>query len=245
MTGYPHFWALVKHDLSFRRERITENRPGRRRWYTLASLVAWIAVVTWQGPNVHFNLNYAWYATWALPVMAIGVATGHIAHERKNGTAGWWLALPVPRWKLLLSKLVASGVLIVRGSAYLGMVAGLGIYTMWLNGTLSSTLISHFLLVGLTWTAAMYCLIPLTAATGVLMGVLDYSRLKDLSPAVWVLVVAAGWLAVAQHGWYLTVSTPLVVTLKATFGLVIAAAGLIATGVLWLSARILKRSSGM
>ncbi|WP_207711615.1 hypothetical protein [Sulfobacillus harzensis] len=55
----------------------------------------------------------------------------------------------MPRWKLLLSKWVASMILMVPRSGYLAVLTLLGIYTMVVNGTLSSTVQFHFLLNGL------------------------------------------------------------------------------------------------
>lgn len=261
MNGHQSFWSLVKHDLSFRRERSTDEWMGRRRWVvTVPGLLIWVAVVTWQGPHIHFNLNYAWYAALAVPIIAVGMATGHIAHEQKNGTAGWWLTLPRPRWQLVLSKWLSACVLMVRTSWYLVSVAALGVYTMALNGTLSTAHVTSFLVVGLTWAAVMYCLVPLMAAVGVLIGTMDFSRLKDLSWAVWLLVGAAAWIAVGQYGKFFVVSrvvakyghfltagraAPMAVTLKSTFGLGIAGTLVIAAGVLWIATRILNGSTGM
>ncbi|NMP22800.1 hypothetical protein [Sulfobacillus harzensis] len=64
----------------------------------------------------------------------------------------------------------------------------------------------------------MYCLIPPMAALGVLLGVLTYSRLKDLNPAVWLLLIAASWLPVTHPSLYVAVSQSTTLTVKPAFG---------------------------
>lgn len=247
MTGYQELGTLIHHELSYyRRERESEQHLGRRRWsLSVPGLVIWFAVITWQGPNIRFNLNYSWYATLALPLIAMGVATGHIVNERKNGTVGWWLSLPMPRYLLVLSKWVASILLTAQRSFYLAGIALLGVYAMMLNGTASPIIVGHFLLNGLTWTLIMYCLVPPLAALGLFMGTLTYSRWKDLIPGVWLVLVATGWLPVAHPGLYLTVNQALTVTIKPAFGLAVFATWLLSGFLFWLATRILTRVTGL
>lgn len=243
--SYP-FWSLVKHELSLRRDRRADGHLSLRRWsISIPSFVVWFVVVTWQGHNIHFNLNDAWYATLALPIMAMGVATRHISQERRNSTMGWWLALPMPRYQLLLSKWIASLILMIRRSTYLGVIAVLGPYTMMLNGTFSSEALFHFWLTGLSWTLLMYCLVPPLASVGVLAGVLRFSRLKDLGGALWLLLVAIGWLPVSHPKLYVTVSPTLSLTVKPTFALAMLATWLLGAILFGLSSRILSRTTGL
>lgn len=108
----------------------------------------------------------------------------------------------------MASQSIASMVLAVRSTAYLLLIASLGIYTMRLNGTLSTALIDHFLAHGLLFTAIMDCLIPLGAAMGLLLGLLRQSRLQALLPGVWLLVGLLIWLVSTHHPLSTVLSHP-------------------------------------
>lgn len=240
MSDYRPFGYLLKHDLSARGERASSTWLGLHRWPGLLfSVLLWLALTTWQGPHVHFNMNYDWYAVFALPVIAMGTATDQVTREHKYRTEGWWLALPFPRWQLLLSKSIASVVLAVRSAAYLGLVAVLGIYIMALNRTISSAAVFHFLVTGLTWTAVMCCLIPPMVAVGVLFGVLAVSRPMIPNVVVWLLLAAAIWLLIAHYSVYLAVSAPMLVTVKWVFAFGLAGAWIFAALMLWMTTSLL------
>ena len=246
MSGSAKVWALIRHEVSVRRQRDSEPGIGHRRWtITIPGFILWFLVITWQGSRIHFNLSYAWYATLALPILAMSGAARHLTHERTHNTEGWWLTLPLPRYQLILSKWVASLILTVRRSTYLAGVAVLGIYTMILNGTFSSSVLSRFLLTGLTWAFLMYCLVPGLAALGVLSGVLTFSRFHDLKGTVWLLLLVIGWLPISRPGLYLTVSHTMSVSVKPAFALAILVTWILAGVLLGIASRILARSTGM
>lgn len=246
MTGSLPFWSLVRHDLKLRRTRNCEERFRPQRWvFTFPSAIVWFLVLTWQGPHIHFNLNDGWYATLALPFMALGLARREISQERDRGTVGWWLTLPMPRHQLVLAKWIATLGLTVRRSTYLLLVAALGIYTMILNGTFSGAHVTHFLLTGLTWTALMYCLVPATAGLGILIGVLSFSRLRDLSWALWLLVVAVAWVPASHPNWYVTVSSTLRVTARPLFPLIVLGTWIAGACILWVASLVLDRATGL
>ncbi len=246
MIASAQVWALIRHEISVRRQRDSEPGIGRRRWtITIPSFILWFLVITWQGPRIHFNLNYAWYATLALPILAMSVAASHLTYERTHNTVGWWLTLPLPRYQLIVSKWAASLIQTVRRSTYLATIAVLGIYTMILNGTLSFSVLSHFLLTGLTWTILMYCLVPALAALGVLSGVLTFSRFHDLTATMWLLLLVIAWLPISRPGLYLSVSRTLSVSIKPAFILAVLVSWILAGVLLGIASRILARSTRM
>lgn len=241
MSARPTLRALTQHELTYRHNPSLSHGMARHpRIVFFVSAVIWVAVVTWQGPHVHFSMNDGWYATWALPFMALGEASSHTSREQKNGTLGWWLSLPAPRYYLLASKWMASIVVTIRQSSYLGAVAILGIYTMILNHTYSLSLMSHFLVTGIIWTLLMCCLLPPFAAVGILLGTLTFSRWTDLKIAVWALLIAAAGILIHPQ-LYLTVSPAMAVHVKPLFALAVAVTWLLGALIFQCSTLIMNR----
>jgi hypothetical protein len=149
------------------------------------------------------------------------------------------------RHQLVLAKWLATLGLTVRRSSYLLLVAVLGIYTMLLNGTFSGAHVAHFLVTGLAWVGIMYCLVPATAGLGILTGVLRISRLRDLSWAVWLLVVATAWVPLSHPSWYVTVSATLQVTIRPFFPVAVLGTWIADAGVLWVASLMLERATGL
>lgn len=241
MSRHSPFAALLKEDLASRHVPSPYGRwhgwPG-----LLGSALIWFALLTWLGHDIHFNVNAYWLAAFAVPFIASGTAHRHINQERRGGTIGWWLALPLPRYQLMASQWIASEILAIRSTVYLLIIALLGIYTMWLNGTLSASLVAHFLVHGLVFTVVMDCLIPLGAGLGLLLGVLEQSRLQATLPGVWLLGGALIWLASTYHDLFVVWVHPGVALHPAFIGVILASWAL-AVLILWLTTVIFERFS--
>ncbi len=247
MTSQQQLWALVRQNQSLRLDRNPASWMDRLRWApNLIGAVALFLAATGWGPKVHFSLDYVWYASWLVPIVAYGVSNRLLRYEETSGTLGWWLSLPQPRRHLVLSKWLSAGVMMPRQVIFLAWAAGLGLYVMVLNGTASYPHALHFLEVGVVWTAAMGCLVPGTAAIGVLLGVLNNFHLRSLEIGVWAaLGLAVGllvWGFKPRHRWYLSIRRPFTVVLKPEFLLLVALTWVVIVILLALATHILDRS---
>jgi ABC-type Na+ efflux pump permease subunit len=242
MSHYATFMALVRQDMTCRRNpRPVDHRLAWRWSGLVTNAVIWVALVTWQGPHIHFSLNYYWLAMLALPIMAVTSARRQITQERENGTVGWWISLPLSRWQLLLSKWISSLVLTVLSASYLLIIAGVGIYTMVLNHTFSLPVVSQFLLQGLIGLTICFGLMLPTTAFGILLGTIQYSPWRFLQTPIRLLLIAWAWLLLQQYHWFLRVRPPFYVTLHATSAIAVFVFLALAGLVLWISATTLDR----
>lgn len=202
MTTQSVFWALVKHDLRRRRRR---NVARSKTWTVLygvviAALVVIIATYISLSEQ-QVKLNDAWVFTYVLPFMSFGVTIGLMVHEWKDGTAGWWLSLPMSRLRLVTSKFIAALIRIILIIAAVYCAIGLLIvYTMVLEGQFNAHTVGQLLFTGLKWDALLLCVCPFIAALGVLIGVLTESRAKPIMPLIWIVFGCSGWLLSSFHG---------------------------------------------
>lgn len=188
------FWALIRHDFRLRK------RPANalsRRWritYAIAACVILLVAVSVEGHNQHFYLDDVWYFTFGYPFMTLGISSGRIKWEWRNGTSGWWVSLSMPRWQLILAKAISSFIraLMIYGGTYL-VVAILGAYTLMLRGTFNSQSIGRFLLLGLEWNGLLIGVAPFMIALGVLLAILSSSSARPLVPLMWVVVGGLWW----------------------------------------------------
>ncbi|MFD1676971.1 ABC transporter permease subunit [Alicyclobacillus fodiniaquatilis] len=202
MTTQSVFWALVKHDLRRRKRR---NVARSKTWVVLygtviAALVVIVATyVSLSGQRV--DLTDAWVFTYVLPFMSFGLTIGLLVHEWKDGTAGWWLSLPMSRLRLVTSKFVAALIRMILLVAAVYCATGLLIlYTMVLEGNFNAHTAGQFLLTGLKYDGLFLCVCPFIAAFGVLIGVLTESRAKPIMPLIWLVFGCSWWLIFSWHG---------------------------------------------
>ncbi|MDQ0188965.1 hypothetical protein JI721_02210 [Alicyclobacillus cycloheptanicus] len=204
------FWTLVKHDLKVRGGR-RGRIPGKWRVaYAAAILVVLLALATWKGHLIQMDFTDVWYFTFGLPFMVFGMSIGRVTSEWKNATVGWWLTIPMSRWRLMLSKCVSSILFAVLIFACVyGAIAILGLYTMYLNGSFSTPYVRSFLLAGLRWNALLLCACPFIAAFGLLFGVILQSVVRQAMPLIWIAFGGMWWLVSAHLGFiHIDGSTP-------------------------------------
>ncbi|GMA51925.1 hypothetical protein GCM10025857_32820 [Alicyclobacillus contaminans] len=195
MTGQRVFWALVRHDMKERKQRGKYNLRIWR-WVYLAIIVAVaIAVTTYlvlRRPG--FDGRFVWFYTFAIPFVCAGMGTGLVAQEFRNGTAGWWLTLPYPRGRLLVSKFVAC---IVRALIIMvgldALFCLLYLYTVLLQGQFTASGLADFLLTGARLNLVVLGILPFTGSVGVTYGMLRYSTLRPLVPLGWGLFGILWW----------------------------------------------------
>lgn len=201
MKGQHAFWSLVRHDILLRKERKSTISRAWRFGYAISGLLVLVILTTFEGHRVNFDLNYVWYFTFGLPFMAFGLSISRIIQEWKNSTAGWWLSLPVSRQVLVSSKFVAALIhtVIILARIYC-VIAILGLYTMFLNGTLTPHSAGLYLENGVIWTALLICTCPFVSAFGLLFGAITQSGIRQALPILWIVFGGGWWLVFSRNG---------------------------------------------
>lgn len=245
MNAQSRFWALVKHDLKMRRQRSMRVSGRWRMAYFIAVALFVVIFTSLEGRHVTFDLSFAWYFTFGLPFMVFGLSTGRIVQEWKNGTAGWWLTLPMSRMQLVMAKFLSSllHTVFVLACIYC-VVAILGLYTMTLNGTLTTVVAGHFLLVGLMWMAGIVCVSPIVAAIGALFGIIIQSTIRQALPLFWITVGGLWWLLFNHNGNFLHMTSTgnaVGVTLSPLLICLVVASWLVAYILILVASRVLDR----
>ncbi|MBB6731644.1 ABC transporter permease [Cohnella zeiphila] len=194
------FNALYRHEfhMEFRRWL---SRKGV--WmYVGALVVLALAALTIWGGRGDFKPEYMLYATYAFPYLVFGISYRLVKREWSNGTYGWWLTLPFSRSKLMLAKYAASlaqaGLTLL---VYFAAIVLLALYNAALHGTTAEG-VRSFGAVAAQYLLVVAAIAPFMLSLGLLAGVLVRSRLKGISPLVWisfgVLGNALNWLNIAR-----------------------------------------------
>ncbi|MBX6396094.1 MAG: ABC transporter permease subunit [Alicyclobacillaceae bacterium] len=201
------FWSLVAQDLKGHKRR--KSNIAGKWWiaYKVAVALVVVAMATYGSLYGKVTvLNAFWFFTWGLVFTAFGLGNGFITREWKIGTVGWWLALPLPRWQLVLSKYLAC---LIRTAFVFAIVyviiALLGLYMLLMQGSWNTADVISFLLTGLKWNALMLGLTPIAGAFGLLMGAVGRSTLRPALPLLWALFGGGWWAWFMVNGRAITI----------------------------------------
>lgn len=133
------------------------------------------------------------FMTFGFPYITFVIAFGIIIREWKNDTAGWWLTLPYPRRSLILSKYAASICTAVVMHAIFWVITQLFVaYALLIKGKFDFYSLFTFMQTSAVWYGVLLMVIPFMTAFGTLTGVISHSRLKPLSPLMWIIYGFSG-----------------------------------------------------
>lgn len=188
------FLPLLQHEYMWRHER-QHYREGRNKWwfvYAIPLTLLWLPLWTYLINTGSVKLHNVWYFTLGFPYMAFFISYGNVIREWKNGTRDWWLALPHSRLHLVAAKYVASllqAFLITVVSFAVASI--LGAYTAVTSDVVDADTLIRFLLTGASWSVILIALYPLLIALGMFIGIVGRSRVKPLTPLLWILFFLA------------------------------------------------------
>ncbi|MBX5436846.1 MAG: ABC transporter permease subunit [Alicyclobacillaceae bacterium] len=192
--------ALVRQDfrLSCRRPRLNQ---GWWMLYVIGVAVLAVGFATYFGRRGDFDPRPVWFATLGFVFAGFGFGIGVVTNEWKNSTVGWWLSLPVPRWRLAASKWMSA---LLRGWLLLLVVcvalALLGLYALALGGRLNPAEAARYLGFGAAVGGLVAAVLPGAAAFGVFYGAIAKSRWRPAIPLIWLAVSGSWWLVAVHHG---------------------------------------------
>jgi len=179
------------------KDELTRKNPFKstKKWwlvYGFICVLLLIAILTFLNANVNLRPEGFMYATFALPYLSFMMSFILVKREWKNGTIGWWLALPYSRSTLLAAKFTAG---IIRTLVVL-LIAWTGIQAIYLYTLLFQdlTLQDWFQFVQLSaeWFLLLLIYTPFMSAFGVLTAIITFSRLKPVVPLLWVIYGISG-----------------------------------------------------
>ncbi|AQR79509.1 ABC transporter permease subunit [Paenibacillus larvae] len=181
---------LTKDELT--RKNLFKSTKKWRLVYGFIGILLLIAILTYLNANIDLRPEGYMYATFALPYLFFMRSFILLKQEWKNGTIGWWLALPYSRSTLLAAKFTTGiiRILVVLLIAWTGIQA-IYLYTMLFQDL---TLQDWFHFVQLSAECFLLLLIyaPFMSAFGVLTGVITFSRLKPVVPLLWIVYGISG-----------------------------------------------------
>lgn len=179
------FGYLVKHDIY--RWRDKKKSSLWVRFYMGLVLLIILAAVVVLGVLGHFLPLSLLFVTYGLPYMTFMLAYNGINQEWKNGTVGWWLTLPYSRGKLVSAKFTTAMInsLLIYATTFV-VISLLMLLGLAAGGTLDAGQIGNLLITELLWFGFSCSLIPFMSAFGLMTGTLMVSRLKPVTPLLWV-----------------------------------------------------------
>src|SRR5699024_10019067 len=130
-----------------------------------------------------------------------GISIGSITNEWKNDTVGWWLTLPFPRIKLIVSKSCAAYLkgILFQLIIFLAL-ALLALYTMILSDHFEISQYLSFLHSGINWFILIICINPFMAMMGVFYGVTKMTHHRYILPLFWGFWFVLWWVIVLISG---------------------------------------------
>lgn len=183
---------LIRHEASLKRGKCNKRQPFTRGWkifYVVAGVLVLFAALTIGAANQQFDLSSIWYFSFGMLFMTFGMAYGHIQHEFKNGTSGWWLTLPYPRQVLVVSKVVGSLLHAIRivGIVF-GVAAIAGLFVTLIQSHGLTAEFGKFLITGLKWLLTTIAFMPFAAAFGTMLSIFTKTKARPATPILWVLL---------------------------------------------------------
>jgi ABC-2 type transport system permease protein len=182
------FLTLVKNDLGIAKNRKNTN-PFWRRVYLYSGLVLGLALYTALLFNTEIKPNLIFFVPIFLLFSCFAVAMGLIKKEWQGNTAGWWLSLPYSRQVLLGAKFTAGFIRLLRN----GFIALVISIILWLEGMIlrpdiwsGYSMVETFIETCKAYVQMIF-ISPLLMAFGILIVVLNHSRLKPVSPIFIIL----------------------------------------------------------
>lgn len=186
------FWALVNNGLRYRRQRFRKSRSSV--WwkvYLIAALLFTLGSLAYSIYRGEFPPYALLNSLVALTFIAFAFSLSSIKREWRDQTVSWWLTLPYPRSELLLAKLVASFLRLLRISvwfiAFLAVVVFMGRLlnpSQWTMVVLGNFIQSWVLLFIVTLLVS-----PLAMNLGMLMALTLRTR-KPWTPLLWGLTAS-------------------------------------------------------
>lgn len=186
------FMDLVQHEFMVRGSWRKLNRVRlSRSWCVAYFLIVGAAVVivtTYLAARNDLELSSFWYMTLAFPYWIFFLGYGAIKREWSNDTYGWWLTLPIPRFRLIAAKWLGNclKVWIAMIAIYVAFSAYALILTSVIDHYTYDMAVS-FMITGINWLTVVAGLTPFIIAAGMLTISVMYSTAKPLTPLLWIL----------------------------------------------------------
>lgn len=183
------FQFLMKDE--FRRRGSGKSSKKWWRYYVAAGIL--FALIFAAVFASHLDPYGVMFMSFGFPYITFVIAYSIVIREWKNGTFGWWLTLPYPRRSLILSKYAAS----ICTAAIMHVIFWIGTqlfvsYALLLKGTFDFYILADFMRTSAIWYGVIMMVIPFMTAFGTLTGVITRSRLKPLTPLMWIIYGISG-----------------------------------------------------
>lgn len=189
MMDFRTFLFLMKDE--FRRRG--SGKSGNKWWmfYVAAGILIGLIFAAVFADNL--DPYSIMFMSFGFPYITFVIAYSIVIREWKNGTFGWWLTLPYPRRSLILSKYAASicTAVIMHVIFWVGTQLFVA-YALILKGNFDFYSLTAFMKTSAIWYGVIMMVIPFMAAFGTLTGVVSRSRLKPLTPMLWMLYGISG-----------------------------------------------------
>lgn len=194
------FLFLVKDE--FRRRNSAKHSNKWWMFYVAAGILIGLIFAAVFADNL--DPYSIMFMSFGFPYITFIIAFGIVIREWKNGTAGWWLTLPYPRRSLILSKYAASICTAVIMHIIFWVGAQLFVaYALILKGNFDFHSLAAFMQTSAIWYGVIMMVIPFMTAFGTLTGVVSRSRLKPLTPMLWIIYGFSGnslfWILESPH----------------------------------------------
>ncbi|MCY9515800.1 ABC transporter permease [Paenibacillus apiarius] len=180
---------LVKDELKRRKSK--KDHAKWRLFYLAAGIVLLLTVTAFFANKVK-PMGFM-FITFGLPYMSFMLAYSLVKKEWKNGTLGWWLSLPYSRSTLILSKYAASlcVVFLIFTAAWLITLFFYVYATIW-QGSFEVAGLLSFMSGSSVWYLFVLAVIPFMNAFGLFTSIAGQSRLKPLTPLLWMIYGLSG-----------------------------------------------------
>ncbi|WP_163880464.1 ABC transporter permease subunit [Paenibacillus favisporus] len=202
------FMDLVQHEFMVRGSWRKLNRVRlSRSWcvsYILIVAAAVVIVTTYLAARNDLELSSFWYMTLAFPYWIFFLGYGAVKREWSNDTYGWWLTLPIPRFRLIAAKWLGNclKVWIAMIAIYIALSAYVLILTSAIDHYTYDMAVS-FMITGINWLTVVAGLTPFIIAAGMLTISIMYSTAKPLTPLLWVLFMGGFSIVYSNMNEYL------------------------------------------
>lgn len=183
------FLFLMKDE--FRRRNSTKHSNKWWMFYAAAGILIGLIFAAVFANNL--DPYGVMFMSFGFPYITFIIAYSIVIREWKNDTFGWWLTLPYPRRTLILSKYAASicTAVIMHAIFWVGTQLFVA-YALLLKGNFSFSSLANFMQTSAIWYGVIMMVIPFMTAFGTLTGVVSRSRLKPLTPLLWMLYGISG-----------------------------------------------------
>jgi ABC-2 type transport system permease protein len=191
------FWALVRHEFSFKGNR----RKASRRSFSSKWCVAYIAIIiiiflswmTYMSTKNDFQLENTWFFSLGLPYIIFFYGNGNVKREWDNETHGWWLTLPFSRLRLIFAKFAGGLLQVWVTMVAIFMVSFLfGLFiTIFLNRYDMQDFL-NYLVTGVNWSLSLIGISPIVLSLGMFVAITPYTVFRPLTPLLWILFMSLG-----------------------------------------------------